>query len=80
MGLLDSATDRLLAQQKREFEEMVEAVRIGTVIAHDANAARKWMSRPTAMQQQRGATGEALEQAVANIALIFPEHVVHGTV
>lgn len=74
--LMDTASERL----SDEFEQRVESVRVGTVIAHDAKAARRWMSRPTRGRTQQGATGQALERAVANIALIFPEHVVHGSV
>jgi hypothetical protein len=58
---------------------MVEAVRVGTITAHDRKAADKWRRavERRATRKQRGLVGEALESAVRNVAAMFPENVVH---
>jgi len=58
---------------------MVEAVRAGTIFAHDAKAHRRWQSAtPSAQPKGRGLTGQALEQAVMLLARTAPEYVVVG--
>jgi len=57
---------------------MVEAVRVGTVLAHDKKAYDRWRSRPrtTAAARAKGLTGAALEAAVMRLAQIFPNNVI----
>jgi hypothetical protein len=58
---------------------MVESVRVGTLIAHDRKAANRWKAmkgRLTAASGGGGLTGEALERAVASLAVSHPEYVV----
>jgi len=56
---------------------MVEAVRVGTVLAHDAKAARRWHSRKRpGVSRPKGLTGMALEQAVMTLASTHPQYVV----
>lgn len=78
VAYLDAATDRLTRTYERDFEANVEAVRAGTIFAHDKKAARKWARRRIA-KTSRGLTGMALEQAVRGIAEMFPKNVIYGT-
>lgn len=58
---------------------MVEAVRVGTIFAHDQKAYSRWTRRPKARaRKQHGLTGAALEAAVMRIAQRFPDNVVVG--
>jgi hypothetical protein len=58
---------------------MVEAVRVGTVLAHDAKAARRWHSRRRRAEgKPAGLTGMALERAIAGLAAAHPEYIVTG--
>lgn len=56
---------------------MVESVRVGTIIAHDRQAASRWQSQARP-RRERGLAGADLEQAIANMASMFPGHVTHG--
>jgi hypothetical protein len=67
MLYLDSARDRLDA----DFRSSVEAARMGTVFASNANAYQSW-SRRTSVPEGSGLTGKALEVAIMNIAREFP--------
>jgi hypothetical protein len=79
VAYLDAAQERLEAQQRAEFDGWVEAIRAGTIFAHDDKQYSKWRTRPRkGARQQRGLTGAALEQAVMRIASIFPGQVEIG--
>jgi hypothetical protein len=79
VAYLDAAQERLEAQQRAEFDGWVEAVRAGTIFAHDDKQYGRWRTRPRkSARQQRGLTGAALEQAVMRIASIFPGQVEIG--
>lgn len=75
---LDSAADRIGSRAQAEFDTSVEAVRVGTIFAHDGKQHARWMRSRT---PKRPALSEAaLEAAIVNIARMFPENVVRGTV
>lgn len=58
---------------------MVEAVRIGTVFAHDKRQYSRWQSRKKRIPKRgSGLVGAALEAAVMRVAELFPKNVVHG--
>lgn len=80
MAYFDAAQDRLEDESRARFETMLEAVRAGTVFAHDSRQYRSWRARrPTAHRgATQGLTGDALEAAVRQIADLFPGHVVTG--
>jgi hypothetical protein len=76
-----AAQDRLDQEHRVAFSDAVESVRIGTVIASNARAARTWRleQKRAASREVRGETGlsgAALEQAVMAIAGRSPEYVV----
>lgn len=79
VAYLDAASDRIGQHRKADFEASVEAVRVGTIFAHDQKAAARWR-RSLARQDghQVGLTGAALEGAVATLARSNPEYVVVG--
>lgn len=66
-------------RQRRDWSDMVDAVRVGYVTARDEKALRKWTSRSD-RPRPRGLTGGDLEKAVMSLALSHPEYVVlaHG--
>jgi hypothetical protein len=78
VALFDAAYERRSARVQSDFDAMVEAVRVGTIIAHDAKAARKWQTRKRSAVRSRGLTGMDLERAVAHLAISNPEYVVVG--
>lgn len=62
-----------------EFDLWVEAVRLGTIFAHDNKQHDKWRANKGRRHKpSRGLTGEALEAAVMGIARMFPGNVVEG--
>lgn len=68
-----------MAAASTDFDQMVEAVRVGSIFAHDQKAYDRWQRRPKARSKpQRGLTGHALEAAVMRIANQFPDNVVVG--
>jgi hypothetical protein len=80
VAYLDAAQERLEAEQRTQFDSWVEAIRAGTIFAHDDKQYGRWRTRPRKnARQQRGLTGAALEQAVMRIASIFPEQVIGGS-
>jgi hypothetical protein len=79
IAYLDAYQDRVTARRDSEFTGWVEAVRIGTIFAHDARQHRAWRAKgPRSAGRQRGLTGAALEAAVARVAEMFPANVVRG--
>jgi hypothetical protein len=53
----------------------VEAVRLGTVYAHDSKAYKRWRDRPKKVRRS-SLSDAALESAIMNIGRLFPENVV----
>lgn len=82
MAYLDAASDRLGRRRSGDFDALVEAVRVGTITAHDRKAADKWRRSVERRQapKRRGLVGDALEAAVMGVAQMFPQNVIHGTV
>jgi hypothetical protein len=76
---LDSMVDRVEGRAMADFDAMVSAVRVGTVIARDRKAARRW-DREAARRSGRkhGLSGAALETAIMGLASTHPEYVVVG--
>lgn len=72
--LLDEAVDRNRTRAQAEFDRMVEAVRAGTIFAHDGKQHARWAR--SSREPRKGLTGDALEAAVRGIAAMFPENVV----
>jgi hypothetical protein len=77
-GYLDAAQDRLSAQADGEFRAMVEAVRAGTIFAHDKKQHARWTRSHSRPKRGTGLSGDALEAAVMRVASIFPDNVVHA--
>jgi hypothetical protein len=78
VALFDAAADRRQARVQADFEAQVEAVRIGTIIAHDRKAHMKWQHRKRADARSHGLTGMDLERAIGHLAVANPEYVVVG--
>jgi hypothetical protein len=78
LAYLDAAEER----QERDFRESVEAVRLGTIFAHDGRAYGRWNQRRrssgSAPSGGGGLTGMALERAIFGLAARNPEYVVRG--
>lgn len=73
---LEPAQERRRRSARVEFENAVEAVRIGTIIARNRKALSKWNS--SRRRDQKGKTGAALEHAVMSLQMRNPEYVVVG--
>ncbi len=73
---LDDAIDRRSDRIKSDFESTVEAVRVGYITARDKAAFQKWSRRRAQPTKGSGLTGAALEQAVMQVAAIFPDNVI----
>ena len=80
VAYFDAAQERLDIAFRVEFERLVEAVRVGTIFAHDARQYTRWRSRGEARpaRRERSLTGAALEAAVMRVAAIFPQNVVRA--
>lgn len=75
----DAAHDRLEQHATAEYERAVEAVRVGTIFAHDAKQYTSWRNRTrSAAGRGRGLVGAELEAAVMRIASVFPGNVIQG--
>lgn len=72
LGLLDAAIERLTDRFHGEQEARIEAVRVGTIIAHDRNAAHRYRLM---LNPRPSLDDQALEAAIANVALLFPGNV-----
>ena len=74
----DAAQDRLERTAVTEFERLVEAVRLGTIFAHDNRQHSRWRSRNAAKPNRgRSLSGAELEAAVMRVANMFPGNVLH---
>lgn len=78
MRLLDAAADRLQRRAEHDFDSMVEAVRVGTIVAADRKAFNRWQSirnrrEAAAAPGSAGLAGAALEQAMAQLAISHPD-------
>ena len=78
MRYLDSATTRLTRRYESDFETMVEAVRVGTIVASDRAAFTRWQSikgrrSAVAPGSSSGLSGAALERAIAGLAIQHPD-------
>lgn len=72
--LFDAAQDRIEQLATAEFERLVEAVRIGTVFAHDAKQYTSWRSRRAGtVRASPGLAGAALERTIGALALSHPD-------
>lgn len=73
----DAAQDRLERLATTEFEGAIEAVRVGTVFAHDVKQYTRWRNRrKAATGRSRGMVGAELEAAVGRLASLFPKNVI----
>jgi len=52
---------------------MVEAVRIGTIVAHDAKAYGHWQSHQRKGQSSVGLAGASLERTILSLAHAHPD-------
>jgi hypothetical protein len=68
---LEQGSDRVL----RRFDEQVQAVRIGTVTAYDAKAARRWEQqiRSHGRPKKPGLSGAALHRTIMRLARARPD-------
>lgn len=73
----EAAQERLERSTVAEFERLVEAVRIGTVFAHDSRQHSRWRSRAAAKGKHvKSLSGAELEAAVMRVAAMFPGNVI----
>lgn len=70
VAYLDAASERLTDDAQARFDEAIEAVRVGTIFAHDAKQYARWQTRPS----KRVPAGRDL----AKLALELGGQVVHG--
>ena len=82
VAYFDSAHDRLDSERRGRFVDSVEAVRVGTVAAHDQKAADRWVASRDGIAGQpargRGLSGAALERAMMQLAASKPDLFVWG--
>ncbi len=70
---LDAQVDRVEEQSEADFDSMVEAVRVGSIIARDRKAHDKWNRRNSRRLTKRGPMADAeLEAAILRIGEMFP--------
>lgn len=75
----DAAQDRVERVTTADHERAIEAVRVGTIFAHDSKQYTRWRNRTRqATGRSRGLVGAELEAAVMRIAAMFPGNVVRG--
>jgi hypothetical protein len=75
---LEPAQERVEERSRAAFDDMVEATRVGYIIARDRKAFHRWTNRRQRVRPKRGLTGHALEQAVLNISRLYPDNVIVG--
>jgi hypothetical protein len=80
MAYLDSAQDRVTADARARHDELVYAVRAGTISAHDHRWFQRWVAdraraAATALAGAGGVglTGAALERAVGSLRITNPD-------
>jgi hypothetical protein len=79
VAYLDAAAERIESRQEASWTQAVESVRVGYIFARDGKQYGKWRTRPRkGARRQRGKTGAELEQAVMQIASMFPRQVQIG--
>jgi hypothetical protein len=72
LAYLDAAEER----DEAEFRNRIEAVRLGTIFAHDAKSYGSWSRR--ARRAEPAVSARSLEAAVMGLAATHPEYVVIG--
>lgn len=72
---LDEEVDRVRDRAQADFDRTVEAVRVGTIFAHDGKQHARWVNSRRVLHRGAGLTGDALEAAVRGIAAMFPGNV-----
>lgn len=78
LAYIDAATDRIVRTHEREFDAMVEAVRVGTIVASDRKAFGRWQSIRARREAKAvgaaggGLSGASLERAILGIAAANP--------
>lgn len=78
LGYLDAAQDRITETGQRRWDEQVEAVLTGTVLAHDGKQLRKWRTRRAKSATDPRRAAASLERQIAALAATHPEYVVSG--
>lgn len=79
VALFDAYADRVSDQSERDWEHAVEAVRVGTIFAHENDQYRRWQRAPKQKRLGKPLAGASLEAAVMRIADIFPGNVIRET-
>lgn len=69
----DQAADRLAEQAQSRFDADVEAVRTGTIFAHDNKQYRRWRRVSRSARTQAALVGESLERHIASLAFGRPD-------
>jgi len=75
-----AAQTRVDREDDEAYDRMVEATRLGVVYAYNPKRYAAWRRRQNAQnpRRRRSLSPAALESAVANIARLFPDNVIHG--
>jgi hypothetical protein len=78
VAYFDEAGERKARDADTAFESRLEAVRLGTVFAHDVKQYQQWRStRAVARPRQSvAASDEALERQIYALASLFPGNVI----
>jgi hypothetical protein len=79
VSYLDSASSRIERRARADFDGWVEAVRLGTIVAHDAALYRRW-KRDRDAKPTKPMSDAAIEAGIMRLAGMFPENVMRGTV
>lgn len=78
VAYFDSAQERIERDSRNDYERRVEAVRIGTIFAHDSKQYASWRARITApvaltASDGGGLSGAELDSAIDQLALRRPD-------
>jgi hypothetical protein len=76
VAYFDEAGERKAREADTAFESRLEAVRLGTVFAHDVKQYQQWRSTRARPQRQSATSDEALERAIYALASMFPDNVI----
>jgi hypothetical protein len=75
---MDAAVDRLDRERTARHESWIEAVRVGTIFAHDGKAHLRWVQSRGRTTQGIGLAGAALERTILGLAATHPDLVAMG--
>ena len=75
---MDTAVDRIDRERTARHESWIEAVRVGTIFAHDGKAHRRWVQSRRRAPTGAGLAGADLERTILGLAAAHPDLVAVG--